>query len=92
MFDGCKQLQNFPKLPATTLGNHAYYRMFRGCKAIKISETQTSEYSVPLRIPSNGTATAAATALDEMFSSTGGTFTGTPVINTTYYLAPPTAA
>lgn len=34
----------------------------------------------------SGTGTTATYALEEMFTSTGGTFTGTPAINTTYYL------
>ena len=36
-------------------------------------------------IPSSGNGTTATNALTDMFSSTGGTFTGTPEINTTYY-------
>ena len=39
------------------------------------------------RIPSSGVGTTAANALTNMFISTGGTFTGTPEINTTYYLS-----
>lgn len=34
-----------------------------------------------------GTGTTATDALINMFTSTGGTFTGTPEINTTYYLS-----
>ena len=35
----------------------------------------------------SGTGTTATDALTDMFTSTGGTFTGTPEINTTYYLS-----
>ena len=67
--------------------------MFDGCEKIKISEEETSEYSIPFRIPSSGTGTSSdQTALQDMFANTGGTFTGTPLINTTYYLAPPASA
>ena len=38
-------------------------------------------------MPSSGTGTTATNALTHMFTSTGGTFTGTPEINTTYYLS-----
>ena len=59
--------------------------MFKGCTNIKLSETQTGEYQTAYRMPPSGTGTTAANAFKEMFDSTGGTFTGTPVINTTYY-------
>ena len=39
------------------------------------------------RIPSFENGTTATGALSSMFSSTGGTFTGTPAINITYYLS-----
>ena len=59
--------------------------MFYGCRLIKLSTTQTGEYQTPYRIPKSGTGTTATGALTEMFANTGGTFTGTPSINTTYY-------
>jgi hypothetical protein len=60
--------------------------MFSGCSSIKLSTTKTGEYVNKYRIPS-GTATGvtATNALGSMFKNTGGTFTGTPTINTTYY-------
>lgn len=85
MFDGCTGLTTIPALPATTLANYCYYYMFNNCTNIKISTTQTSEYNHEYRIPTNGTGTTANQALYFMFSSTGGTFTGAPEINTTYY-------
>ncbi|WP_431768000.1 dockerin type I repeat-containing protein [Ruminococcus albus] len=51
-----------------------------------LSTTQTSEYSVEYKIPASGEGTTPSLALVEMFGGTGGTFTGTPVINTTYYM------
>ena len=59
--------------------------MFNGCTSLKLSSTQTEEYTVAYRIPANGTGTT-LNAMTNMFSNTGGTFTGTPDINTTYYL------
>ena len=86
MFGDCTSLTVLPKLPAKTLVDNCYYRMFRGCSNIKISTTQTGIYQYPFRIPFSGTGTAGAQySLYEMFTSTGGTFTGEPTVNTTYY-------
>ncbi|MEE3334210.1 MAG: MBG domain-containing protein [Ruminococcus sp.] len=86
MFNGCTSLTTAPELPATTLASNCYRSMFNGCESIKLSETQTAEYSIPYSVPSGGNGTTATAALDSMFSGTGGTFAGTPEINTTYYL------
>ena len=61
--------------------------MFHGCTNLKLSSTRTGEYTQEYRIPSSGDGVAATDALADMFTSTGGTFTGTPAINTTYYLS-----
>ena len=53
---------------------------------IKLSATQTDTYTKEYRIPATGAGTTATNALSGMFTLTGGTFTGTPKINTTYYL------
>ena len=86
MFQGCTSLTQAPALPSTTLANSCYRSMFNGCTSLKLSSTQTGEYTVAYRIPTTGTGTTATNALTNMFTSTGGTFTGTPEINTTYYL------
>ena len=85
MFFKCTSLTSAPELPATTLANGCYGGMFSGCTKIKLSATQTGEYQTAYRIPKSGTGTTATSALTEMFTNTGGTFTGTPSINTTYY-------
>ena len=85
MFRNCQQLETIPELPATELKGLCYYDMFSGCSKIKISTTQTGEYQTEYRIPSSGTGTDASSSMTDMFASTGGTFTGTPTINTTYY-------
>lgn len=87
MFDGCTSLTQAPALPATTLKAYCYYRMFQGCTSLKLSSTKTGEYTQKYRIPSSGTGATAQNALLYMFASTGGTFTGNPEINTTYYLS-----
>ena len=87
MFYNCISLTQAPALPATTLANYCYYGMFQGCTSLKLSETQTGEYTVAYRIPTTGTGTPVDGALYDMFVFTGGTFTGTPDINTTYYFS-----
>ena len=87
MFQDCTSLAKAPALPATTLKNYCYRSMFQDCSKIKLSSTQTGEYTIAYRIPTTGTGTTSTNALMYMFISTGGTFTGTPEINTTYYLS-----
>ena len=87
MFSGCTALTQAPALPATTLENACYRSMFQGCTSLKLSSTKTGEYTQEYRIPSSGTGTIHGYALTDMFVSTGGAFTGTPAINTTYYLS-----
>ena len=85
MLYGCTSLTTAPALPATTLAIQCYASMFYGCTKIKLSTTLTGIYDTVYRIPTAGTGTTATNALLDMFTSTGGTFTGTPDINTTYY-------
>ena len=87
MFYGCTGLTQAPSLPATTLTTHCYQGMFYNCTSLKLSSTKTDEYTQEYRIPSSGNGTTKKTSLKDMFYSTGGTFTGTPEINTTYYLS-----
>ena len=87
MFWDCTSLTQSPALPATTLASGCYWCMFKGCTSLKLSPTRTEEYTVEYRIPITGTGTTATNALTDMFASTGGTFTNTPEINTTYYLS-----
>ena len=86
IFSGCTSLTQAPALPVTTLASNCYRYMFYGCTSLKLSSTKTGEYTQEYRIPSSGDGVAATDALADMFTSTGGTFTGTPAINTTYYL------
>ena len=88
MFLGCTGLIEPPELPATTLADNCYIQMFSGCTGIKLSKTQNEEYNTAYRIPSTGTGTTPVPsgALSNMFTSTGGPFTGTPSINTIYYI------
>ena len=86
MFRDCTSLTAAPSLPATTLKPDCYPYMFFNCKKIKLSTTASGTYTKSYRIPKSGTGTTVSSALDYMFANTGGTFTGTPEINTTYYL------
>lgn len=86
MFAGCTSLKSIPKLHSTLLLENNYYAMFKNCSSLKVSATKTDTYTKEYRIPDSGTALAAGSALTSMFDGTGGTFTGTPEVNTTYYL------
>lgn len=85
MFSGCTNLTTAPSLPATTLADSCYYYMFSGCTSIKLAISKSREYDKEYRIPKSGNGITARSALSNMFAQTGGTFTGTPSINTTYY-------
>ena len=85
MFKGCTSLTSVSALPATKLAVRCYDSMFSGCTNIKLSSTQTGEYQTVYRIPASWTGTTNTNALTNMFTNTGGSFTGTPEINTTYY-------
>lgn len=87
MFGNCSLLKTIPELPATVLTAYCYQSMFNGCTKIALATTETGVYTQVYRIPASGTGTTASSALLYMFTSTGGTFTGTPTINTTYYLS-----
>ena len=78
MFYNCTNLTSAPKLQATTLESNCYYNMFRGCSKLKVNITSgTKIFTCPSTKPSY--------AVDNMFSGTGGTFTGTPTAGNTYY-------
>ena len=85
MFRGCTSLTTAPSLPATTLAASCYSYMFNGCTSIKLAISKSREYDKEYRIPKSGNGLTASSALNNMFMQTGGTFTGTPSINTTYY-------
>ena len=85
MFYNCPNLTTVPSLPATTLADSCYSNMFAACRSIKLAISQSSEYNKEYRIPKSGDGVTATNALRKMFDATGGTFTGTPEINTTYY-------
>lgn len=85
MFSDCTSLITASKLPATTLVYSCYYHMFKGCTSFKLSTTSSDIYKYEYRIPTLGTGTIATNALTDMFTNTGGTFIGTPTINTIYY-------
>ena len=87
MFYGCTALTQAPALPATTLSNSCYSSMFYGCTSLKLSSAKTGKYTQAYRIPTKGTGTTETGSLTNMFTSTGGTFIGTPNVGTTYYLS-----
>jgi len=89
MFAYCTGLTTVPELPATTLAYRCYYYMFNGCTALKVSTTKEGSYQYAWRIPTNGTGTTATDWNYLMLYNTGGTFKGSPTIDTTYYVENP---
>lgn len=85
MFYECAAITTIANLPATTLQDTCYSFMYGRCAGVKMSASNTGSYTYSFRIPKTGTGTTASNALEYMFVTTGGTFTGTPSINTTYY-------
>ena len=86
MFQGCTSLIQIPTLSITKLNFGCCDAMFSDCTNIKLSSTQTGEYTQEYRLSSADNATG-IDAFTDMFTSTGGTFTGTPSSNTNYYLS-----
>ena len=77
-FYGCSSLTQAPELPATSLTNGCYNYMFYGCSKLKVNTSAGNKiFTCPSSIPS--------LAVDNMFTNTGGTFTGTPTAGNTYY-------
>lgn len=85
MLSYCYSLGTLPSINATSFGVQACYGMFNNSNLIKMSSTQTGAYQTPYRIPTDGSGVVGTNSLQNMFQNTGGTFTGTPTINTTYY-------
>lgn len=85
MFYGCTNLEEIPlpRVPAIFANNYIFKDMFRNCSKIKMSETQTDEYVNEFTFSNPNPATLSGNATD-MFTGTGGTFTGTPT-QLTYY-------
>lgn len=87
MFLECENLVTLPRLPASVIPREAYCQMFSGCSKIMLSEEQSDDYPTPYRIPFvKDVEDVGNNALTGMFAGTGGTFTGTPEPNKTYYL------
>ena len=82
MFEDCTSLKSIPALPATTVPTQSYYNMFKGCTSLEVNTTGPG---VAWSIPSG--AVASGIWNTDMFSNTSGSFTGNPVIGTTYYVA-----
>lgn len=85
MFEGCTGLTKLPQLTALAMESGCYESMFINCSGIRLSTAQGGNYVNEYRIPSSGTGIDASRSTANMFSQTGGAFTGTPSINTTYY-------
>lgn len=86
MFYNCTSLSTLPEISATKFKRNCCRYMFENCSNIKVSETQEGNYTVPFCITVNPGYYGTQSPIHEMFSGTGGTFTGTPESGKTYYL------
>ena len=85
MFEGCTSLEELPALSSVGyLDTYCCLRMFYGCTGIKLSQTKTGEYVTAYKI-GMGSSAGGSIPTQDMFANTGGTFTGTPSPNITYY-------
>jgi len=88
MFHNCTSLNTILDLSyyttdASSSSTFGMDKLYDGCTNIKVSETQDAEYQYPFTVPSGNF------NFNEMFTGTGGTFTGTPVAGVTYYTTNP---
>ena len=78
MFRSCNSLTTVPELPATTLVDECYSWMFGTCRELKVNTTSGNKiFTCPSDIPN--------AAVYNMFTETGGKFTGSPMAGNTYY-------
>ncbi len=84
MYNGCTSLKKLPSINFEATNDRILYWMFANCTGIKISETQTADYSLPFNLGTTDTSVSSEFAQD-MFIGTGGTFTGSPEYGVTYY-------
>lgn len=78
------------KLAPTSLNSNCYRRMYYNCSSLKFASstaiTSEGRYSHAYRIPTSGAAGGTTSnATYQMLTGTGGSFTGTPTLRTTYY-------
>jgi len=85
MFQDCTSLKTLPELPATTAADGCYWSMFEGCSGIEINSDDSGD-DVTWSVPS-GFGEGISMWNYNMFSGTGGDFTGNPVAGKTYYIA-----
>lgn len=83
LFNGCTALTKPIAMPKATYATLACSNMYYGCTKIKMSATQTGDYTNEWKIEG----TAASDSFTGFFTGTGGTYTDAPTINTTYYYA-----
>lgn len=79
MFADCTSLVYLPVINATSAESYACLSMFGGCSKIKLSTETDDEYTQPYKLSIDNN--------QNMFNNTGGTFTGAPTSNTTYYVS-----
>lgn len=85
MFYNCYSLETIPSLNISYLTAYCCQNMFNNCTKLKVSEASNDEYQNALLPIAHTSETIPNQALTGMYANTGGTFTGTPELNTIYY-------
>ena len=86
MFMGCTKLSKLPLLIASIMPISCYQEMFKNCSNVKLSEIKRGSYWYPYVIgPQSGTVSVFSNALKDMFTGTGGEFTGNGQTQITLY-------
>ena len=86
MFQKCSSLETLYTFEWKNIGAGSFRYMYAECPLIKIySSAPTGVESSEYMIPMQGGGTPGTDAFKNMFTGTGGSFTGTPSGNTLYY-------
>ena len=89
MFAGCTHLKAIPLFHSTYVTDLGLWSSFANCTSLKVSATRTNECKYIYPIFGDGQVISSASwgnPLDNMFGNTSGSVTGTPSLNTVYYV------
>ena len=86
MFENCVSLTAPHVFPVGDFPQYACRRMYYGCSSIRLNTTPGSPYTYSYRVSSEtASPTVQSGSFTDMFTNTGGVFTGTPSPGTVYY-------
>ena len=85
-FSNCTSLTTAPELPATTLANNCYSKMFSGCTSLQVYSSSGTGHDKAWPIPTSGSASSYISQ-SRMFYNCPGSYASSPIVNlnTTFY-------